>query len=266
MTTTWVLLRGLAREARHWGDFPAILGEAFPDADILTPDLPGNGRRYREPSPTRVADMVAAVRRELREQGRAPPYHLLALSLGGMVAVDWALRHPRECRAAVLINTSMRPHNPFYQRLRPAAWPTLPHLLAAGDEAREQAILELTSARAAELAGVLPAWLGYARTCPVSRRNTLRQLLAAARFSAREQPAIPLLILAGAADCMVNPSCSQRLAQAWNAEFHRHPGAGHDLPLDAGEWLAQVVRAWLAAPTGVESQSWTPARTEPGRS
>jgi len=75
--TTWVLLRGLAREARHWGDFPAVFRNEFPDADILTPDLPGNGRRFEEPSPTRVADMVA---------------------------VDWAARHPEECRAAVLIS------------------------------------------------------------------------------------------------------------------------------------------------------------------
>ena len=33
---TWVLLRGLMREARHWGEFPALFGAAFPGAAIVT--------------------------------------------------------------------------------------------------------------------------------------------------------------------------------------------------------------------------------------
>ncbi|MDP2786993.1 MAG: alpha/beta hydrolase [Pseudomonadota bacterium] len=248
--TTWVFLRGLAREARHWGDFPARFRAAFDGelaaGDILTPDLPGNGRRYAEPSPTRVEAMMEACRRELRAQGRPPPYHLLALSLGGMVAVAWALRYPEECRAAVLLSTSMRPYGAIYERLRPGAWPTLLSLLGASGEARERAIFELSSARAAALADVMPAWIEYAREYPVSRLGALRQLLAAARFSAVEKPAVPVLLLAGAGDHMVNPRCSERLAQAWDADFVLHPTAGHDLPLDDGDWVAREVRSWLA--------------------
>jgi pimeloyl-ACP methyl ester carboxylesterase len=248
--TTWVFLRGLAREARHWGDFPARFRAEFAGellaGDILTPDLPGNGRRFLEPSPTRVEAMMEACRRDLRAQGRAPPYHLLALSLGGMVAVAWAARHPEECRAAVLLSTSLRPYSAFYERLRPGAWPTLLRLMLASGEARERAILELSSARAAELRTVLPAWTAWARECPVSRHNTLRQLLAAARFSAVEKPPVPLLILAGAGDRMVHPNCSQRLARAWGADFALHPSAGHDLTLDDGDWVAREAKAWLA--------------------
>ncbi len=63
---TWILLRGLMREQRHWGDFPATLARALPGASIVTPDLPGNGRRHAQDSATRVADMVAACRQDLR--------------------------------------------------------------------------------------------------------------------------------------------------------------------------------------------------------
>ena len=249
--TTWVFLRGLTSEARHWGDFPARfraeLGGDLAQSDILTPDLPGNGRRFGEPSPTRVEAMLQACRRDLQQQGKPPPYHLLGLSLGGMVAVAWAARYPEECRAAVLINISLRPWSPFYQRLRPGAWPSVAGLLLARGEQRERAILELTSARAAELRGVLPAWTAWARECPVPRRAALRQLLAAARYSAVEKPAVPLLILAAAGDRMVHPRCSQRLARAWGAELAWHPSAGHDLALDAGDWLARTVGDWLRA-------------------
>ncbi|MDP2832690.1 MAG: alpha/beta hydrolase [Pseudomonadota bacterium] len=249
--TTWVFLRGLTREARHWGDFPArfrtAFAEAWAEGDLLTPDLPGNGQRFMEPSPCSVEAMLEACRHDLREQGKPPPYHLLALSLGGMVAVAWATRHPEECQAAVLLSTSLRPWNPFYQRLRPGAYPTLLRQLLLSGTAREQAILELTSAHAEELRQVLPNWTAWARECPVSRRNTLRQLLAAARFSAVAKPDVPLLILAAAGDRMVHPRCSQRLAQAWNADFVLHPSAGHDLPLDDGDWVAREVKTFVTA-------------------
>jgi pimeloyl-ACP methyl ester carboxylesterase len=247
--TTWVFLRGLTREARHWGDFPDRFRGEFASGlapgDILTPDLPGNGRRGGEPSPTSVEAMMQACRRELREQGRAPPYHLLAMSLGGMVAVAWAARYPEECRAAVLLNTSLRPWCAFRERLRAGALPALLRLLYAGGQARERAILELTSTRAAALRDILPAWTAYARERPVARRNALRQLLAAARFSAVEKPAVPVLILAGAGDRMVDPRCSQHLASAWGADFALHPSAGHDLALDDGDWVARQVKEWL---------------------
>ena len=256
--STWVFLRGLTREARHWGDFPATFRAAFASelgvGDILTPDLPGNGRRFAESSPLRVEEMMEACRRELREQGRPPPYHLLAFSLGAMVAVAWARRYPEECRVAVLLNTSLRPHSPFHQRLRPGAWPALLRLLFASGLARERAILELTCARAEELAALLPQWSIYASDCPVSRANALRQLLAATRFTALEKPAVPVLILSGMQDRMVDPRCSRQLARAWSCAYARHPDAGHDLPLDAGVWVAREVRDWLEK--GAADKSW----------
>jgi len=249
--TTWVFLRGLTREARHWSDFPARFratfdGEVAPD-DILTPDLPGNGRRWHEPSPCSVEAMMQSCRGELLRAGHAPPFKLLALSLGGMVAVSWARRYPDECRALVLISTSLRPWSPFHERLRPSSWLTALRLLGSGGTARERAILELTSARAAELGEVLPAWTAYARESPVSRRSALCQLLAAARFRCRERPDVPLLLLAGAGDRLVNPRCSQVLAHAWGADLALHPDAGHDLPLDDSDWVAQAVRRWSRA-------------------
>jgi pimeloyl-ACP methyl ester carboxylesterase len=247
--TTWVFLRGLTREARHWGDFPARFRAAFDsdaaELEILTPDLPGNGRLHALSSPISVNEMMESCRQQLRDQGNAPPYHLLALSLGGMVALAWALRYPEECRAAVLMSTSLRPYSPFFQRLRPRGWSTLLRLIPARGLVRERAILELTSARAAELQSVLPSWVAYSRECPVSSIGALRQLVAAARFKALEKPAVPQLFLAGAGDRMVHPDCSHRLARAWDADFFLHPSAGHDLTLDDGDWVAQTVKTWL---------------------
>lgn len=242
--TTWVLLRGLTRERRHWGDFVDHLHQAFPAARICAPDLPGSGGRHREPSPTDISAMTESIRAALLASGAAPPYRLLALSLGGMVAIDWATRHAGEIQAAVLINTSLARFNPFHHRLRPANYPALCRLLwgGGGVEAREATVLRLTSARPDEQPNAVHNWSAIRRDAPVTSANALRQLLAAIRFHAPlAPPPVPLLLLAGAGDRLVNPECSRAVARAWGARLSMHPWAGHDLPLDDPGWVVDAV-------------------------
>ena len=245
---TWVLLRGLTREAGHWGGFGAELGARLPGARIECVDLPGSGAHHREASPARIGPMVEAVRQELAGRGLPPPYHLLALSLGGMVALDWAARHPAELAGVVLVNTSLAQLSPPHHRLRPQAWPALARLLMPGSALRREAtILELTSARAHQHVAAPAAWEAIRAARPVSAANALRQLLAAARYHApREKPPVPLLLLCGAADRLVDPRCSQALAKRWGVALSTHPEAGHDLPLDDATWVAAQVAAQVA--------------------
>ena len=92
--STWIFLRGWAREARHWGDFPAQFSAVMPDAEIVELDPPGGGRFYAQRSLLTVESMVEHAREWLRARSTPAPYHLLGLSLGGMVSLDWASRHP----------------------------------------------------------------------------------------------------------------------------------------------------------------------------
>jgi pimeloyl-ACP methyl ester carboxylesterase len=249
---SWVFLRGLMRESRHWGAFPEQFRAALPEADIVTPDLPGNGANFRLRSPLSVLGMVEACRADLRARGREGPYDLLALSLGAMVAVQWQASYPDEVARCVLLNTSMRPFSRFYQRLRWQNYPAIVRQLVLGGARRqEQLALRLTSVvhgRDTRDSELLKRWVDFHNEFPVSRLNALRQLAAAARFHApqRGQGGAPLLVLAGARDGLVDPLCSQRLAQAWGADYRVHPEAGHDLPLDDGPWVAQQVAQWLA--------------------
>ncbi|MEO8118484.1 MAG: alpha/beta hydrolase [Rhodoferax sp.] len=245
-TDTWVFLRGLTRESRHWGDFVGQFQQALPDSRVVTLDLPGNGQLNQQRSPLRVQDMVAHCRAQLASRQIAPPSHVLAMSLGAMVAVAWAQAHPQEVAANVLINTSMRPFSPFYQRLQPANYGVLLKLavFGASPELWERIILRLTSNCAND--EVLPVWLALRRDRPVSRANALRQLVTAARFRASGvKPLIPTLLLASAQDHLVSVECSKTLARHWQCELRLHLSAGHDLPLDDGPWVAAQVRAWL---------------------
>lgn len=241
---TWVLLRGLMREQRHWEDFPQVFSAVL-GAAVVTPDLPGNGTRNGLRSATRVADMVEFCRLDLRQRGLAPPYQLLALSLGAMVAVEWAARHPDEIACCVLINTSMRPFSRFYRRLRWQNYAALARLLLLGGIARqERLILTLTSSQGPQR--LLARWIAYQQEYPVSRINALRQLWSAARYHApAARPVMPILVLASEQDRLVDARCSISLAQRWQATIHLHPNAGHDLPLDDGQWVAMRIKQWL---------------------
>src|SRR5574341_206136 len=91
----WLLLRGLSREAAHWGDFVPLLQSAFPSAHISTLDLPGTGCLYRHISPTDMQAIAENVRRQALTAGLLQrPATVLALSLGAMVTWEWLLKYP----------------------------------------------------------------------------------------------------------------------------------------------------------------------------
>ncbi|MFL6661329.1 MAG: alpha/beta fold hydrolase [Rhizobacter sp.] len=247
MTPTWVLLRGLTRETGHWGRFLAGFQAACPGARVIALDLPGAGARHGDAAPLRVADMAARCRDELLQGGVTPPYRLVGLSLGGMVAVAWAAACRAEVSHCVLINASMRPFGAMHQRLRPSVWPALAGLAMRRDPmAVERRILDMTSSQPAEHAAVLDEWVAIRRTRPMTRGNAIRQLWAAARFRAPAWPAaVNTLVLCSDGDRLVDPACSHRLAARWSCRLAVHPHAGHDLPLDDGAWvMRQIVQAF----------------------
>ena len=245
----WVLLRGLMRDARHWMDFPDHLRAVFPEAKLVPVDLPGNGTQAALTSPTRVPLMTEHARRWLRAAGHPPPYRLLAVSLGGMVAADWAARYPGEIAGLALVNTSFRPLSPFWQRLQPRAWTMIPAMALGRLSPREveTRVLGLTTGMHPEkrLPGLLDRWTQWQSSPGVARRSALNQLLAAARFRLPARPpGVPMLVLNGAADALVGAACSTNLAMAWQAEAATHPTAGHDLTLDDPAWVAQTLGRW----------------------
>lgn len=246
--TTWVLLRGLTREAGHWADFgQRLAGRLDPADEVVAVDLPGNGALHAHASPASIPAMAAACRQELERRGARPPYRFVAMSLGAMVSVHCAYAFADELAGCVLINTSLRGHSTFLERLRPASYARLCRLLVPGLSPleRERVVLAMTSTDPQRHADVPAQWAAVATQRPVSRSNALRQLIAAARYvPPANAPVVPLLVLASAGDELVSPRCSERLASQWGLPLRLHPSAGHDLPLDDPEWVVQQIVGW----------------------
>ncbi len=239
----FVLIRGLLREARHWGIFTEYLQQQFPQAIITTPDIPGNGRHHQLISPSSIAEITDALRQHI------PKHHpcvLIGLSMGGMVAIDWMSRYPKEIIGAVLINTSARPIAHFYHRLRWQIYPKILKMFFCSSIEKESEILHLTSNHFQHDAVLLQNWRLWQQQNPVSAINARNQLLAAIKFRLpTNKPQQPILIVTSTADRLVDYRCSQQLAQHWQTSYQYHETAGHDLPLDEPEWLVEVITKWL---------------------
>ena len=245
---TWIFLRGLTRETAHWGSFIADFQHAVPASQVISLDLPGNGHLNTMPGPLSIAAMVSHCRAELKRRGEKPPFYLLAMSLGAMVATEWAYQAPDELAGCVLINTSLRPFSPFYRRLQPHNYLPLLRLALPGGGPTdwERTVLRLTSNQTATHDGVIPEWVAARMQRPVSASNALRQLLAAARYRARiEAPATRMLLLASERDRLVDARCSRAISENWRCPLEMHPSAGHDIPLDDPLWVIRQVLQWL---------------------
>lgn len=240
----WLLLRGLGRETRHWFDFPSLLSERL-NTRAVGVDLPGVGRASDVRVPLSVAAMARDVVRRMDADCRVPSFGILGISLGGMVALSLAEQFRSRVERLVIINSSTRSCSPARRLRLQAAAQLLGGALTRRAKARERIYYALTtnaSAPQIEIWAARAALLAEER--PANPRAVLRQLVAASGFSAPriEQPS---LILGARRDRLVSPACSEALARLLSAPCEQHPSAGHDLPLEAGEWVVERIAHWL---------------------
>ncbi|BFM17658.1 alpha/beta hydrolase [Maricurvus nonylphenolicus] len=246
--TRWILLRGLGRDSRHWGKTVSVLEKEVPYHQFFALDLPGTGIERDLSAPLSIADNVDFLRQKYASLLREGPVNLLAISLGGMVAADWMSRFPDEIAGGVFINTSSQ-LSPFYQRLYPpAALGLIGALVKAKLKgsalALEQSVAGWVVNNSGQQQTAAIQWASFYTSKRLGVATLCRQLIAAAQFSPPRLTQ-PLLLVNSQQDRLVNPCCTERLAQYWHQAVVSHPIAGHDLPVDDPQWLAQTIGQWL---------------------
>jgi alpha-beta hydrolase superfamily lysophospholipase len=252
----WLLLRGLAREQRHWLDFPARFAGAVRGLDgepttTVTLDLPGFGSEHAAPVPATVAGFVDDLRdRWRRASAPGEPCAIFAVSLGGMVALEWLARHADDFAAAVIVNSSLADLSPPWQRLRPGNWPRVFLAPLLPTRARERLMLGMTR-RQGDLERDADRYAAIAVLTRPRPASAARQIRAVLRMRCPARVDVPTLVLAARGDRLVSWRCSAQIATRLGLPLRVHPGegaaaAGHDLPLDAPEWVCAQVDQWLA--------------------
>lgn len=246
-----LLLRGLIREQRHWMGFEKMLANALPEIPVIAMDVAGNGCEYKSKS----SCSIAGLRQQLSERflHQYPQYEriaIVALSMGGMIAVDWAEAEPGRVKKIVLINSSFKGLSPFYFRLRWQNYFKIFTLIFSSKMTKEKKILALTSnhkMNSRDELQLLHTWCKIAEQYPISLSNGFKQLLAAARFCLpKERIQTPMLIIVSHNDRLVDYRSSEALTYHFpQSNFMVHPTAGHDLALDDPFWLSRQISAFI---------------------
>ncbi len=254
-TTYWFFVRGLMREAAHWEDFPLVFEKAFPGTKVVTLDLPGNGVHWSSKSPLTVSEITELIReqaksyrdQEISRGVKNPDCYVLAISLGGMVALEWLQKFPDDLKGGVFINISLAGITPFYQRLKPRSWmPLLNIFFTRNIKTREKKILKLTTSQFDISESHLKNRISAYQRHPATKANFVRQIIAASRFRPiSNKIKTPILLLNSLGDRLVDSSCSTAIHLKWDWELKTHPTANHDLPLEDPKWVLNQIADWI---------------------
>lgn len=97
-----ILLHGLTGSADNWVELVAQLGDGY---RLLVPELPGHGGSAPLPAAPSLDAYVDRIRLVAEREGMLPGT-LVGHSMGGLVALRFALRHPTDARAVVLLGAA----------------------------------------------------------------------------------------------------------------------------------------------------------------
>ncbi|MEY4066121.1 MAG: hypothetical protein RIR26_2329 [Pseudomonadota bacterium] len=226
-----VLLRGLGRSSGFWLEFTEHLSAHF---EVICLDLLGTGLSPSRWGRANIADFSADVIHTLKELG-CKRFHLVGISLGGMVAMEVAHRSKDVERLAVLASSSRGGRG---SRIRPDALLRLLWSLRKGTPSNRELAPYLVARRTLQQRPNLPeVWDGVWKQEGFKTLPVLRQLLAAARFDAR--PALqslpcPALFMVSRDDALVP---WKNTVQLWEwtkgCRLVVLEGFGHDFPTES---------------------------------
>jgi pimeloyl-[acyl-carrier protein] methyl ester esterase len=237
----WLFLRGLSREQAHWGEFIKRC-ESELGWYCHAIDQPGFGSEHLRRSPLTISEIRRDIQRRLPSElaNDNSTFGIVALSLGGMVALDWLTTSPNNIAKVIFISTSSADCG-FFKRLKPSALPaTLYALFALSPRKQERAILNVVSNNKSSHAALLEQWCQIRARHPASKRNVIRQLIAASRFYSPSKERLANSrghFISSRADRMVSYQCSEYLAEKYHWPLWLHNTAGHDLPIDDADYL-----------------------------
>lgn len=240
----WVFLRGLSREARHWGDFPLFLQKKIPNTHCHLIDLPGTGIYFKQTSPASISKISRITLKRIHEKIGHQTYNIIALSMGAMVAIEMARKKNSHVSRLILINSSSRLSSVF-QRIH---IPTLLGLLYRAHKPlkiKERAILEAVCNNKKNIEKNIQHWVDIQGHSPCRFSTALKQLFASAIWvPPKTIDNTQILILCSKNDRLVSYHCSKKMSAYYQCHIQTHRWAGHDIPLDDPHWVIEKIRQW----------------------
>lgn len=223
----------------------------------LTPDLRGYGRSqtpYPFEMETHLADLV-----ELLDRYAIDQCWVLGWSLGGILAMELALRCPKRVCGLILIATAARPRGSHpaitwsdnlytgLASLLNRAVPGHPWIIETlGRRSLYRYLIQQHTPYAYRQLAIaaLPAYLRTSRQATQALQNALRS--GYNRLPEVKTISMPCLMLCGAADRHITAQASLETAQALpQCDFKQYPQVAHLFPWEIPDQVLTDIRGWL---------------------
>jgi pimeloyl-ACP methyl ester carboxylesterase len=265
--TPLVCVHGLGGSALNWMAVGPTLAE---ENRVLGVDLPGFGRTPLNGHSARIEANQGFLDRFLREVV-GPPAIVMGNSMGGLIAVLQAARHPDTVRALVLVDPALP--WPGWRRFDLQVWAffgtlMLPGIAGQGLELRrrrlgaehlvretlsvicaepERVPAELVQAHVEEALGRLGADGVGNRALIQAGRSLLRVLVRRHYDPVYEAVRAPVLLVHGDRDRLVPVECSLVIGQRHGWQVATLPGVGHVPMMETPQEFLGITQPWLAA-------------------
>ena len=244
-----VLLHGLSGHARSWDAFAEAMTDRY---RVLALDQRGHGETaWAAADKYGVEDMADDLEAFVKGMG-LKAFHLLGLSMGGMVTMEYAGRRPQELARCVLVDIG-------------------PELVAAGSSRIQSGIKASdvfdskdAAFAAARAVNSIPPEAHHRQrsdnnlmrledgrwTFRFDRafRNSqaLRPRSPKAAWESCAHIAVPTLVMRGELSDLLSPEIGQRMIEVIpDAKYVEVAGAGHPIPLDQPDAFLAAARAFL---------------------
>ena len=235
-----VFINSLGTDWRIWQSVVAELD----DFEIIVYDKRGHGLSDVGTANTTIDEATADLAALLNALDR-PQVALCGVSVGGMIALNFAAQYPARVSRLILSNTS-------YQIGTAQAWQDRINTVT---EQGMAAIVEPIMARwfstaYREQSSAMPIWRNMLKNCSTTGYVATCAAIRDADLKAQAQAiTAPTLVLAGGQDQSTPPEVVQALAQQIKtAHYHEISGVGHLPSIEAPQEVARLLRRFLIDP------------------
>ena len=244
--TPLLLLRGWGRSCRYWLGFDEELAKSY---RIIVMDYRCVGRSGRSLKWTDSIHELATDALDVLNHLDISTCNVFGLSIGGMVAMALAERHPQRVGRMIIANSSIAFQSPRRINLYPLTKLLLSRV-SGGDFLRNLVdLLVGVTADEGLRAKTCVDWKNIMAIEPMRFKPHIVQLLAALRYSPdirlaqlKEQ----ILVVHGENDLLVPGENSKIIADRLGpAPLLTVPGGGHELPADSREFLTQLIKGFI---------------------
>jgi pimeloyl-ACP methyl ester carboxylesterase len=238
---TAVLLNGLGCTSQHWVGWEKLLTNEF---QIITLDNRGLGRSTTKIRPWHSISTLSTDVKSLLDHLKVDKAHIMGVSLGGMIALDFALNHPEATLSVTPVNSSVGGSG--HLRISLEGLRLLSSRKKDHNFYKKLAAI-LTSENSSDVAKskISSRWFELDSETPPSAKSVIGQLVAASRWSpwrSFKDIKAPTHIVFGADDVFVRPGNSLFLSEKTpHAKVSEMKNCGHEPGIDQPELFKTII-------------------------